>query len=187
MLLRHEHGPIVMNRIQDISPEEMTSEQTRVFEELTAGRGRILTPYRVWIHSPAVASGMERIGTFLNNRASLSRREVEIAILIIARHWQADYVLQAHVREGKAAGLSDETINAICQGRDPHLSDPHEFAVHGFARALADKAKLSDAEFTAFERVLGRAGIADVLVLIGYYTSVALAMKVHDVPIPSKA
>jgi 4-carboxymuconolactone decarboxylase len=46
--------------------------------------------------------------------------------------------------------------------------------------------KLSDAQFGEIEAVLGRAGVADVLVLLGYYTSVALAMKVHEVPIPQR-
>jgi 4-carboxymuconolactone decarboxylase len=31
--------------------------------------------------------------------------------------------------------------------------------------------------------VLGRDGVADVLVLLGYYTSVSLGMKVHQVPV----
>src|SRR5215831_16665146 len=77
-------------------------------DRLTAGRGRILGPYKIWIHSPKVASGMEEIGTFLNKRSSLTKREVEIGILVISQHWQADYVRQAHIREGKAAGLSPE-------------------------------------------------------------------------------
>jgi 4-carboxymuconolactone decarboxylase len=175
-----------MNRIKEVSPADMTADQTRVFEELTAGRGRILTPYKVWIHSPAVASGMEKIGTYLNKRGSLSPREVEIGILIIARHWQADYVLQAHIREGRRVGLPDDVLEAIVDGGNPALPDPHERAVHDFARALASAQKPTDAEFAAFERALGRNGIAEVLVLIGYYTSVALAMKVHDVPIPAQ-
>lgn len=175
-----------MNRIKEVTPGDMTPEQTRVFEELTAGRGRILTPYKVWIHSPTIASGMEKIGTFLNKRGSLSPREVEIGILIIARHWKADYVQQAHIREGKRVGLPDDVIEAIVEGRDPTLPDPHERAVHDFARALASGTKPTDAEFAGYERVLGRNGVAEVLVLIGYYTSVALAMKVHDVPIPQQ-
>jgi 4-carboxymuconolactone decarboxylase len=56
--------------------------------------------------------------------------------------------------------------------------------VHQFAVALVSSMKLSDAEFAELEKVLGRNGIAEVLVLLGYYTSVALAMKVHEVPIP---
>jgi 4-carboxymuconolactone decarboxylase len=173
-----------MNRIAEIAPDALTSEQARIFDQLTAGRGRILAPYKVWIHSPTVASGMEHIGTFLNKRSSLSAREVEIGILIIARHWQGDYVQQAHIREGKKVGLTQENIDAILQGSDPKLTDPHEQAVHRFASALAAGTRLSDADFAEIEKVLGRAGIAEVLVLLGYYTSVALAMKVHDVPIP---
>ena len=176
-----------MNRIQEIAPDKMTAEQAAVFEQLTAGRGRILTPYKVWIHSPTVAAGMEHIGTFLNKRSSLTTREVEIGILVIANHWQADYVWQAHVREGKNVGLTDEIIDTIRAGGVPNLKDAHEQAVHDFARALAGRSKMSDAEFAAIEQALGRAGVAEVLVLLGYYTSVALAMKVHDVPIPQTA
>src|SRR4030088_2314213 len=175
-----------MNRILEISPEKLTPEQTTVFDQLTAGRGRILGPYKIWIHSPPVASGMERIGTFLNKQSSLSKREVEIGILVIAQHWQADYVRQAHIREGKAAGLSQETIDAILAGADPKLADAHERAVHRFAAALVSGTKLSDAGVAQLERVLGRAGIAEVLVLLGYYTSVSMAMKVHEVPIPQR-
>jgi 4-carboxymuconolactone decarboxylase len=173
-----------MNRILDIPPDQLTPEQTTIFEQLTAGRGRILGPYKIWIHSPKVASGMEQIGTFLNKRSSLSTCEVEIGILVIAQHWQGEYVKQAHIRAGLAAGLPEQTIDAILAGTDPKLSDPHERAVHRFAAALVAGTKLSDAEFAEIEQALGREGIAEVLVLLGYYTSVALGMKVHEVPIP---
>jgi 4-carboxymuconolactone decarboxylase len=128
---------------------------------------------------------MEHIGTYLNKRGSLSPREVEIGILVIARHWDADYVRQAHIREGKRVGLSQEVVDALVAGTDPKLADPHERAVYRFAAALTAGAEMPDAEFAEIEKALGRNGVAEVLVLIGYYTSVALAMKVHEVPIPS--
>ena len=173
-----------MNRLLELPPEKLSPEQTAVFNRLVAGRGRILGPYKIWIHSPTVADGMEHIGTFLNKKSSLATREVEIGILVIAQHWDADYVRQAHIKAGKAAGLTQETIDAILAGRDPKLSDPHERAVHRFAASLVGGAKLPDAEFAEIEKTIGRAGVAEVLVLLGYYTSVALGMKVHEVPIP---
>jgi 4-carboxymuconolactone decarboxylase len=173
-----------MNRLLELPPEKLSPEQTEVFNRLVAGRGRILGPYKIWIHSPTVADGMEHIGTYLNKKSSLSTREVEIGILVIAQHWDADYVRQAHIKAGKAAGLPQETIDAILVGRDPKLTDPHERAVHRFAASLVAGAKLSDAEFAEIENTIGRAGVAEVLVLLGYYTSVALGMKVHEVPIP---
>jgi 4-carboxymuconolactone decarboxylase len=173
-----------MNRLLEIPPEKLTAEQKAIFDQLTAGRGRILGPYKIWIHSPTVASGMEHIGTFLNKRSSLSTREVEIVILLIAQHWNCEYVKQAHIRAGKAAGLSQEIIDAVLAGRGPKLTDPHERAVYRFAASLIGGSKLSDADFAEVEGTIRREGIAEVLVLIGYYTSVALGMKVHEVPIP---
>lgn len=171
-----------MNRIQDIPADKLTAEQRKIFDQVTAGRGRVPGPYKIWIHSPTVASGMEHIGTFLNKRCSLSEREVEMGILMIARHWDSDYVRQAHIRIGKEAGLSKETIDALLAGADPKLTDPHERAFHRFAAALISHTKLSDAEFAEIGNAIGREGIAEVLVLLGYYTSVALGMKVHEVP-----
>jgi 4-carboxymuconolactone decarboxylase len=174
-----------MNRLIDLPPEKQTPEQKKVFEQLVAGRGRILGPYKIWIHSPTVAAGMEHIGTYLNKKGSLSEREVEIGILVIAQHWDANYVRQAHIKMGRQVGLSQQIIDDVLAGRDPKLTDPHERAVHKFAAALVAGAKIPDAEFAEIEKALGRDGVAEVLVLLGYYTSVALGMKVHEVPIPA--
>src|SRR5216684_3878900 len=46
-----------MSRLLELPPEQLTAEQKDVFDKLTAGRGRILGPYKVWIHSPTVAAG----------------------------------------------------------------------------------------------------------------------------------
>ena len=172
-----------MNRIKDIPPEKMTAEQNKVFEQLAAGRGRILTPYKIWIHSPVVASGMEHIGTHLNKKGTLSPQEVEIGILVIAGHWHADYVQQAHIRIGREVGLPEDVIQAIVAGKDPKIADAHQRAVYAFSAALAASRKPTDAEFAEYEKALGRDGIAEVIVLLGYYTSVALGMKFHDVPV----
>lgn len=176
-----------MSRLLDIPPEDLTPAQKAVFERLTAGRGRILGPYKIWIHSPTVAEGMEHIGTHLNRHSTLSKREIEIAIIMIAQHWDSPYVRHAHIRDGKAAGLTDEAVDALLTGGDPQFSDPHERAMHRFAAALIARRKLSDAEFADIEALLGRDGIAEVLVLLGYYTSVAMGMGVHDVPVPTSA
>ena len=131
-----------MNRLLELPPEQQTPEQQKVFEQLVAGRGRILGPYKIWIHSPTIATGMEHIGTYLNKKGSLSEREVEIGILVIAQHWNGDYVREAHIKIGKSVGLTQDTIDAILAGRDPKLTDPHERAVHRFATALVAGAKL---------------------------------------------
>ena len=36
-----------MDRILDVTPDKLTTEQKSIFERLVAGRGRILGPYRI--------------------------------------------------------------------------------------------------------------------------------------------
>ena len=50
-----------MNRILEIPPEKLSPEQSTVFDQLTAGRGRILGPYKIWIHSPRLAAALESV------------------------------------------------------------------------------------------------------------------------------
>jgi len=171
------------NRIKEIAKENLTPQQTEVFENIVARRGRLLGPYKIWIHSPRLAEGMETVGTFLNKQGSLSEKEVEIGVLIIADHWDADYVRQAHITLGRTAGLKDREIGDILAGKDPKFADPHENGVYQFAKSLAGGGKMTDEQFNAAEKALGREGVAEVLVLLGYYTSVALGMKVHQVPV----
>jgi 4-carboxymuconolactone decarboxylase len=182
---RHPNGgrDVTTNRIKEIAREDLTPQQRKVFEDIVARRGRLLGPYKIWIHSPRLAEGMETVGTFLNKQGSLSEKEVEIGVLLISDHWDADYVRNAHIELGRKAGLADREIADILAGRDPKFANPHEDAVYRFAKSLSGGGRMTDAEFNAVEQVLGRDGVAEVLVLLGYYTSVSLGMKVHQVPV----
>ena len=123
-----------MNRILEIPPEKLTPEQTSVFDQLTAGRGRILGPYKIWIHSPVVARGMEQIGTFLNKKGSLSEREVELVICIVANHWKGEYVWTVHARTAVKLGYPQSVFDAIRAGQDPQLENERERTIYDLAK-----------------------------------------------------
>jgi 4-carboxymuconolactone decarboxylase len=172
-------------RIKDIPESELTPEQAKVFKDLVAGRGRLLTPYRIWIHSPTLAAALETIGTFLNKKSSLSEREVELVICMIANHWKGEYVWTVHTRTAVQLGISQSVFDAIRAGQEPGLDDERERTVYDLARTAMEPGSGSDEIFARAERVLGRNGIAEVLALLGYYSSVAMAVKLHRVPLPA--
>ena len=170
-------------RIKDIPENELTPEQAKVFKDLVAGRGRLLTPYRIWIHSPRLAAALETIGTFLNKKGSLSEREIELVVCIIANHWKGEYVWTVHVKIAVKLGIPQSVFDAIRAGRDPVLDNERERAVYDLAKIAMESGAGSDEVFTRAERLLGRNGIAEVLALLGYYSSVAMAVKLHHVPV----
>jgi 4-carboxymuconolactone decarboxylase len=172
-------------RIKEIPEDRLTPEQAKVFKDLVAGRGRLLTPYKIWIHSPKLAAALETIGTFLNKKGSLSEREVELTICIIANHWKGEYVWAAHVKICLGLGYPQSVFDAIKAGQTPKLDNERERAVYDLAQIAMEPGGGSDEVFERADKVLGRAGIAEVIALLGYYTSVAMGMKMHRVPVPA--
>lgn len=175
------------SRIKEIPEDELTAEQKKVFADLVARRGRLLAPYRIWIHSPKLAAAMETLGTFLNKAGSLSEREVELVICLIANHWQGEYVWAAHVKAGLALGFEQSVFDAIRAGQTPKLDNERERAIHDLARIAMAPGGGSDEVFARAEQALGRNGIAEVLALLGYYSAVSMGVKLHRVPVPAPA
>ena len=175
-------GPV---RILEIPEDELTQEQKKVFDDLVAGRGRLLTPYKIWIHSPQLAAAMETIGTFLNKKGSLTEREVELTIVIIATQWQGAYVQAAHVKRCLELGYPQAAMDAIKADRTPALPDAREKAVYDLCRIAMAPGGGPDEIYDRAATLLGRDGLAEVLALLGYYSAVAMAMKLHRVPVPA--
>jgi 4-carboxymuconolactone decarboxylase len=173
------------SRIREISPDELTEAQKSALDAVVGGRGRIPTPYKIWLHSPILMQRLERLGTFLVNESSLTPREQEIAILTVAKHWHGAYVFAAHSRAARKAGISDDVITAIGAGEAPPLVDVRESAIHAIALSAAAPTPASDSLFDSAIEALGHNGLSELLVFLGYYSSVAIAMKLFKVPIPS--
>ena len=172
-------------RFKEIPEHELSAEQAQVFKDLVAGRGRLLAPYKIWIHSPRLAAALETIGTFLNKKGSLSEREVELTICIIANHWKGEYVWNSHMKACVRLGFPQAVLDAIRDGRDPSFDSERERAVYDLSRIAMAPGAGPDEVFDRAERVLGRNGIAEVLGLLGYYSSVSMGMKLHRVPVPA--
>ena len=171
-------------RILEIPEDKLTAEQKKVFDDLVAGRGRLLTPYKIWIHSPKLAAAMETIGTFLNKKGALTEREVELTIVVIATHWDGAYVQAAHVKRCLELGYPQAAMDALRAGQAPDLPDAREKAVFDLCRIAMAPGGGSDEVYDRAAELLGRAGLAEVLALLGYYSAVAMAMKLHRVPVP---
>lgn len=174
------------SRILEIAPGELTDEQKAGLEALIKGRGRILAPYKVWLHSPELLRAMEQLGTFLNKHSSLSEREIELAICLIALHWAGEYVFAAHAARCLALGYSPAVIEAIRNGAIPELSSPRERAIYEIAIQAAKPGPGPDELFDRALAALGRNGLAELICLLGYYSAVSIAMKLHRVPIKAR-
>lgn len=167
------------NRLGPIDPEQATDEQKKVIARLGEGRGRIPTPFNIWLHNPQLAEGMEIIGTHIDGSPVLSEAESEVAILSTAVFWNAPYVIANHSRHALKAGVPDAIVAAILDKRRPAAGDERLGVVCEAVTDILAGGVVDDARFARYEASLGRAVIAELLVTVGYFTSVSLAMSLH--------
>jgi 4-carboxymuconolactone decarboxylase len=107
----------------------------------------------------------------------------ELAILLTARYWAAQFEWLAHRRAGAQAGLSEETIKAIAEGRRPVGMSEDEETVYTFITELFKTRQVDDTTFAAAKSRFGERGVVDLLISAGYYQMVSMFMNVDRLPL----
>jgi 4-carboxymuconolactone decarboxylase len=110
----------------------------------------------------------------------------ELAILMGARAWTAQYAWNAHERAGVRAGLPEDVVAAIKAGRRPARMEPDVEAIYTFVDELLKTKQVSDRTFEAAKKVLGGdRGVVDLTATLGLYQTVAMLMVVDRMPLPA--
>jgi len=117
--------------------DKLTPEQKAMADHLLAGeRGGMNGPFNVTLRSPEMGDQAQKLGAQLRFHSSLPNRLNELAILMTARFWTAQYEWSAHRKNALAAGLSPAVIDAIGAGKKPTSMQPDEEIIYNFAKRL---------------------------------------------------
>jgi len=141
-------------------------------------------PFNAWLHAPGVGAHLSELGAALRFETSLDRRLLELAIIVIAAHWKAEFEWWAHVRLARESGVDDATVAAIGRGETPSFEADDEALVYAFVRQLVVGGGVDDATFARAVEGLGRQGVVELVSLCGYYTLVSFTLNVFAVPPP---
>ena len=169
-------------RYAEIPYDQMTPEQQAAYRSLIETRGRLPGPNKIYVHNPKLANVMGPLGAYFRTGYSLSEREREIAVCVITSAFHSAYPTNAHERAAKAAGLPNDTVEAILSGLPTSFSDQREQVVYEMATCLATARWVSQGLYDRAVEALGHVGITDVITLMGFYTSVSMTLAFYDVP-----
>ena len=180
-----------MSRLTMLTPGKMNPKQRELYDVLTKNEGpdvkmtnpdgSLVGPFNLMVHEPRLGAALQKLGGIILYRGSLSERAREIAILCVAAHQQSEFERSAHEAIGRSAGLTNEEMATIAAKGQLSLSDTKEACVFSASRALLEDGDLSDAAYAEAVKILGEAGVIELSTVIGYYSLVALQLRLFRV------
>ena len=175
------HSP----RFKKLAESDMDEAQLKVYRELASGpRGGVRGPFNALFRSPTLCDRAQKLGEYLRFESSLSARLNEFAILITARHWNAQYEWFAHYKHAMTGGLSPAVAADLAHGKRPAGMQDDEAIVYDFCKELHEKKSVSDATFQAALDKFGERGVIDLIGVSGYYSLVSMVLNVDRQPLP---
>lgn len=181
------------SRIPRLRPDELDAEQARLYDAIAGGpraagpqhfalrdaEGALRGPFNAFLLAPPLGDAVQSLGSALRYRGALPDRARELAILLVARHWDSAFEWEAHSAVGRAIGLTDPELEALHAGDVDAFSGDEGVVARVTAALLGGD--LDDAGWAEAEAAIGADGVFEVSTLVGYYGLLALQLRVFGV------
>jgi 4-carboxymuconolactone decarboxylase len=188
LLLTGSAFALTGERMAEIPLDKMTPDQRTIAEAIMSGpRGRMSGPFNAWLRSPVLADRLQKVGEYVRFNTSLDKRINEMAILMTAQAWGAQYEWYAHAPLAIKAGLDPEVVKAIGAGQKPAKMKDDEAIVWEFTTQLRRDHGVDDAIYAKALEKFGEQGIIDLVAVNGYYDVVSMTLNVARVKPPVEA
>lgn len=186
-------------RLRLLEETELDAGQARLRNRLLATRvargqqsgyraalddGRLVGPFNALLRVPAIGESQLDWAEAIS-AADLPPAAREVAILVVAAHWRAEYVLHAHSAAARAAGLGDELVDDLLAGRIPAGLDRPARLAHDVALAVVADHDVPDDLYRDFLSVYDETRAVTLLALIGQYLATCAVTTCFRVPTPA--
>jgi 4-carboxymuconolactone decarboxylase len=181
-----------MTRLPYLRRDDLDDAGRTVWDGLASSRGSTIVnqegglvgPFNAWIHAPGVGRRVSGLGATLRFESSIERRLLELAIVVVAARWKAEFEWWAHARMAREHGVADGIVDAISRGETPAFAADDERRVYEFARQLMADGRVDDPTYAGAVELLGNQGVVELVSLCGYYTLVSFTLNAFAVPLP---
>lgn len=186
-------------RFAPLPMDRMNDDQKRVAQQLLdaakradgpggrhmASTGQFPGPYNFLLRSPELAVRWRGLADYIRFDTSLPLRLNELAILIQARLWTAQFEWWAHYPLALRAGLSEAVADDLKVGKRPGSMQPDEAAVYDFCIELMQDHAVSDATFARLREQLTEQQVVDLVAVSGFYATVSMILNTVEAEIPN--
>jgi 4-carboxymuconolactone decarboxylase len=184
-----------MSRLPYLRRDELDPAGQALWDGLVSGRGDMLVgdhgglvgPFNAFVTAPDTGKYLSSLGAKVRFGTSIERRLSEIAIITTGARWRAEFEWWAHARMAVEHGVAQSAVVAIARGEDPGFEAADERAVYAAAHEISHTGRLGQDAYAAAHRLLGDAGMVELVATCGYYTLISFLLNAFDVPLPPGA
>jgi 4-carboxymuconolactone decarboxylase len=182
-------------RLRPLRPDELDPDQRAVYDALADPPGRVRLdpdgslqgPFDAMLRAPRSGAALQSVGAALRYRSVLPERVRELATLQVAAHHRSDFEWYAHAPLARAAGLPAALLDAVRTGGAIEPDDSAERVAGLVVAQLLTTGDVDDDAWASAVELLGEAGAVELTTLVGYYSLLAMQMRVLRVPLPDGA
>jgi 4-carboxymuconolactone decarboxylase len=172
-----------MARLPDILGA-LPPDAQKVYDRITAKRGKIGGPYVPLMHHPVLAERVSDLGEYLRFGSTLPGDLRELAILITARHVAQPFEWIMHAPVALKEGLPAEIVELIRSRGDLSTLPARYVRAARVVEHVLAREPLPQALQDETEQEVGVTGVVELVVLAGYYQTIAAVLFAFNVPVP---
>lgn len=185
-----------MTRLPRLSPAGLDDDQRALYDAIAGGpraggpfpltdaAGALTGPFNAMLFAPPAGEALQRLGAAVRYETALTGRLRELAILAVAARWDCAFERYAHEPAARAAGATEIQLTAIATPALPDHLDDVEAAALRFVLALLREDDVDDVTYAEVVPIIGNRMAVELTTLVGYYTTLALQLRVFRVTVP---
>jgi 4-carboxymuconolactone decarboxylase len=170
--------PDTGNRFPAIKREELNEAGRKLYDARGVADG--FGPGAIRLYSPPVADAMTNVNDYLRRKSGLDPRLVELAILVIAREMDCEYVWTAHEPVAQKVGLEQQVIDTVKYRRPLTTLGEKEAVIVQLGRDSIGKHRVGSDTFARAVKLFGNQGVVNIVSLMGDYAATTILLNVAD-------
>jgi alkylhydroperoxidase family enzyme len=187
-----------MSRLPVLKPENLTPEQKLLYDKIAGDKrrqktrrfkmaredGTLTGPFNALLFAPQVGDAVQQLGGALRFESSLVGHLRELAILMVAARWRANYEWYAHAPIAAREELGEAVIEAVKAGKVPEGAPDDVLTVHRFVSELVETRRVCDETYNETRTLIGEHGLVELISVVGYYSLLAGLLNTFEIGVP---
>jgi 4-carboxymuconolactone decarboxylase len=175
------------NRLPPVKREELNDELKKVYDATVSNPNTVAGvrgPNGIRMRSPGLMRSRGRETAYLRYQSTIGRRHVELAILLTARAFDAQFEWTLHELEGLEAGLEQEVIDVVKYNKPVTGLNEKDAALIQLGRETFGKTTVRSETFARALKAFGQETLVEIVALMGQSAATAVLLHTFDQHLP---